>query len=116
MVSLQSLERQPIALLANYSMHYFGSIPVSADYYGLFAEKIARRIGAGGQFMAMMSQGTSGDQMWMDYGQPKSAITLDAYAEGVTQYAHQAYQRIEYRDWAPLGMAETTLSLRPPDA
>lgn len=95
-----------MALLANYSMHYFGSMPVSADYYGLFAEKIAKRIGANGQFVAMMSQGTS------DYGQPKSGITLDAYAEGVTRYAHEAYQKVEYRDWAPLGMAETTLSLR----
>jgi len=111
-VSIQSPEGQPMALLANYSMHYFGSTPVSADYYGLFAEKIARRIGASRQFVAMMSQGTSGDQMWMDYGQPKSGITLDAYAEGVTRYAHEAYQKIEYRDWAPLGVAETTLSLR----
>ena len=111
-VSIQSPEGRPMALLANYSMHYFGSKPVSADYFGLFAAKIAQRIGADGQFVAMMSQGTSGDQMWMDYGQPKSGITLDAYAEEVTSYAGKAYQKIEYRDWAPLAMAETTLSLR----
>jgi hypothetical protein len=50
--------------------------------------------------------------MWMDYDQPKSGITLDAYAEEVSRHAHGAYQRIEYRDWAPLAMAETTLSFR----
>jgi hypothetical protein len=54
-VSIQCPEGQPMALLGNYSMHYFGSKPVSSDYFGLFADKIAQRIGATGQFVAMMS-------------------------------------------------------------
>ena len=58
-------------MLANYSQHYFGASPVSADYYGRFAAALARRIGAeqgSRPFVGIMSQGTSGDQMWMDYG------------------------------------------------
>ena len=39
---------RPIAVLANYSMHYYGASPVSADYYGRFATALARRIGASG--------------------------------------------------------------------
>ena len=35
-----------MALLANYSMHYYGSPLLSADYYGRFCEKIGPLIGA----------------------------------------------------------------------
>ncbi len=47
-LSVQSRSGRPIAVLANYSMHYYGAIPVSADYYGRFAAALARRIGAEG--------------------------------------------------------------------
>ena len=55
--------------------------------------------------------------MWMDYGRPKEAITIDAYAEAVAGKAHEAYRTIAYRDRVPLAMAETRLTLgrRVPD-
>jgi hypothetical protein len=62
-LSLQSHSGRPIAVLANYSMHYFGAEPVSADYFGRFAAVLARRIGAEGvdpPFVGIMSQVTSG--------------------------------------------------------
>ena len=37
-------------------------------------------------FVGIMSQGTSGDQMWMDYGQPKNEPGLDAYAEEIAAW------------------------------
>jgi hypothetical protein len=122
-LSVQSHEGRPIAVLANYSMHYYGASPVSADYYGRFASALARRIGVTDQpgeppFVAIMSQGTSGDQMWMDYGQPKRDPGLDAYADAVAAYAERAYRGITtYHDVVPLAMAETTLVLgrRVPD-
>ena len=36
-LSVQSRNGRPIAVLANYSMHYYGAEPVSADYFGRFA-------------------------------------------------------------------------------
>src|SRR5206468_387357 len=33
LLSVQSPEGRPLALLANYSMHYFGAQALSADYY-----------------------------------------------------------------------------------
>ena len=117
MLSVQSRAGRPIAVLANYSMHYYGATPVSADYYGRFATALARRIGASDgagdrPFVGIMSQGTSGDQMWMDYGQPRKDPGLDAYADAVAGYAERAYRAIAYRDRVPLAMAETTLGLR----
>lgn len=130
-LAVQSRSGRPIAVLANYSMHYYGAQPVSADYYGRFASALARRIGAGvgtagektpdlapapGEkapppFVAMMSQGTSGDQMWMDYGRPKKDPGLDAYADAVAASAERAYRKVEYREDVPLAMAESTLVL-----
>jgi len=114
-VAIQSPQGKPIVLLANYSMHYFGAAPVSADYYGRFAEKIKNLIGAQGvdpPFIGIMSQGTSGDQMWMDYGKPRRNLNLDEYADGVARSAFAAYQKIRFRDWAPVAMAESRLTLR----
>jgi len=54
---------KPLALLANYSLHYVGHVPdgmISADYFGEFARLMQSRVGDGG-FVAMMSNGTSGD-------------------------------------------------------
>jgi len=120
-LSIQSRTGRPIAVLANYAMHYFGAEPVSADYFGRFATALAQRINAERvepPVVVIMSQGTSGDQMWMDYGQPKNDPGLDAYAADVARVANQAYMAITYHDWVPLAMAETKLVLgrRVPDA
>jgi hypothetical protein len=113
-LSIQARDGRPIAILANYSMHYYGAQPVSADYFGRFASALAQRIGASSvdpPFVGIMSQGTSGDQMWMDYGQPKKDPGLDSYAQDVARRAHEAYQAIAYHGWVPLAMAEKTLVL-----
>ena len=41
-LSIQSVSGRPIALLANYSLHYVGGVPeghISADYFGAFARR-----------------------------------------------------------------------------
>lgn len=111
----------PIALLANYSQHYYSSPLLSADYYGAFARDMARRLdqpSSEGPFVAMMSQGTSGDLMWMDYGAPKKDGNFEQYAEEVAARAMEAYRSISWKDDVPLGMVEKTLTLkwRVPDA
>ena len=90
----------PIAFLANYSQHYYSSPLLSADYFGSFARAIARHLGqlsSEGPFVAMMSQGTSGDLMWMDYGSPKKDGTHEQYAEEVAP-GPEAWNAIEWHD------------------
>ena len=115
-LSVQTLHGQPLALLANYSQHYFGSMPVSADYYGLFCRHIARILGQQGEgngpFVCAMSQGTSGDLMWMDYGSAQRTMTTDSYAEAVARYAERALEQVQYRDSVPLAIVEKRLQLR----
>ena len=120
LISIQSDSGKPLAVFANYSMHYFGTRPVSADYFGMFSAKIAQRLGAkdGDGFVGIMSQGTSGDQHWMDYGKAKTDITIQAYAEELAKRAFEALGQLKYQSDVPIAMAQATLKLtrRLPDA
>jgi hypothetical protein len=63
-LSVEDPRRKPLSLLANYSLHYVGATPkglMSADYYGEFARLMRTRVGGDDRFVAMMSNGTSGD-------------------------------------------------------
>lgn len=114
-LSVQSPQGRPIAVLANLSMHYYGSSPVSSDYFGLFPRKLARRMGAEGlqpPFVAILAQGTSGDLHWMDYSRPKNPPGMDRYADAVAEAAHRAVGKVEYRGRAALAAKETRLALR----
>jgi len=114
-ISLQTREGRPLAVLANYSQHYFGAGPLSADYYGLFCKHVAAMVGESGDgngpFVAAISQGTSGDLMWMDYGSAAKTMSIDRYAEEVAKYAELALAKVEYLDTVPLGMIEKNITL-----
>src|SRR5262245_2502910 len=64
-LSVQSPDGRPIALLANYSLHYVGGVsPLSADYFGAFAERIGQLLKVERTeppFVGILSNGTSGD-------------------------------------------------------
>lgn len=66
-LSVRNLDGQPLALLANYSLHYVGGVKrgeVSADYFGCFSERIGSLLKADDvspAFVGMLSNGTSGD-------------------------------------------------------
>ena len=113
LLSFQTPEGEPVALLANYSMHYYGSDPISPDYCGLFSEKMEALLAPSDDaFMAAMSQGTAGDMHWMDYGKPARQVGIDRYTDDLVRRTHEAYRKIEYRSDATLAMAESLLSLR----
>jgi hypothetical protein len=120
LLAIRTVDDKPLALLANFSMHYFGTPSVSADYFGRFCANLEKRV-AGSEknsnFVAMLSQGTAGDLHWMDYGRPQAKVAIDDYAEAVTDKAEAAFKKVEYRSDITLAMAEATLTLerRVPD-
>jgi hypothetical protein len=117
-LSFQARDGRPIALLANFSMHYYGAPNVNADYFGLFCARIERLIApAGGDRppVAAMSHGTSGDIWLRDYLEPapaKPPHDLSSYTDALVQIARGAYQRIQYRSDVTLAMAQAELPLR----
>lgn len=127
-LSVQHADGRPMALLANYGLHYIGGIPsgvVSADYFGVFADRIQELLKADRQdppFVGIMSNGTSGDVNANDMTAPRKRFK--AY-ERMTRVAHsladetlRVYRTIEHRDFVELGMREVELPLkiRKPDA
>ena len=116
-LAVQRADGKPLALLANYSMHYYESALLSSDYFGRFARHVATMLGADDSFVGIMSQGTSGDLMWMDYGVPRRQIGYDAYAKEVAQRVAEMVRGLKWQESAPLKMAERKLELgyRVPD-
>ena len=125
LISIQSRDGRPLAVLGNFSMHYFGDKDISADYYGLFSEGLRARLAANaptGQapFVGIMSHGCSGDIYRVDYkilekDRPKT--TIQEYADGLLDIAMKALAGIQHRADADLAMAEQRLpmSYRVPD-
>ena len=125
LISIQARDGRPLAVLGNFSMHYFGDKDISADYFGLFSEGLKQRLApesAPGKppFVGIMSHGCSGDIYRTDYKIPEKdrpKPTIDEYTKGLLDIAMTAYKGIRYRDDADLAMAERrmTLNYRLPD-
>lgn len=121
-VSIMSRTGNPIALLANYSLHYVGGTgpgEISGDYYGMFSKRIGRSIGANPDvhsFVGIMSNGTSGDINNVDYsGKTKAAqkpyVQMQYVADILASEVYRVYQNIEYRDWVGLNAVQEEIEL-----
>ncbi|MBI1313362.1 hypothetical protein GC176_18880 [bacterium] len=121
-VSVVARDGRPIALLANYSLHYVGGIPgglLSADYFGEFARRIAQRLNATNvkpAFVGIMSNGTSGNINNINFA-AKSAPKREPFeqiqvvATSVADATFRAWQKIEHHDWVPLKSVDTEIEL-----
>jgi hypothetical protein len=121
LISVQTREGKPLALLANFSMHYFGGVKaLSADYFGRWANNVKQSLAPNSDFVPMMSHGCSGDIWRRDYAArdwtknpilPEEAIDVDRYAKELADRALQGYEKIQYRSDVDLAMAETRMRL-----
>ncbi|MDO8541304.1 MAG: hypothetical protein Q7S40_12770 [Opitutaceae bacterium] len=117
---------RPIAMLANYSLHYVGGLPaISADYYGAFASEIAQRLNAGDTrytgkppFVGIMSNGTSGNINNVNYAAAIAAPRkppgeqIKIVAKSVGDAAMRAWEKLAWKSDVPLASAERDLQLR----
>ncbi|MBA4191909.1 MAG: hypothetical protein C0467_28350 [Planctomycetaceae bacterium] len=124
--------RKPLAIYANYSLHYVGGTPsaaVSADYFGEFARLMPTRVGmkADGSdgFVAMLSNGASGDINNIPFGvnlprPPREPFEQIRIVAGKTADAawHARSKITAHQSNVTLGMMqrEITLRLRRPTA
>jgi len=120
-LSVRAADGRPLALLANYSLHYVGGVPggsVSADYFGQFARRVGELLSADRldpPFVGILSNGTSGDINNINFreageGQEPFA-QIRMVAERVAAEAARVAGSIEYHDWVPLEMREARLRL-----
>ena len=125
LVSFQSLKGRPIAVLGNFSMHYFsgGIKGLNADYFGLFNDLMITELGhkqpGKPAFVSVLGHGCSGDIWRRDYTKKEFiAPKIEDYASDLVKKAVTAYGKIKYERGATLSMAEAKLPLkfRAPDA
>lgn len=112
-LSVQTAAGKPLALLGNYSTHYAGAPPLSADYFGVFCGRMAELLGVekASPFVGLMTNGTSGDANCNDYTRPPRKFDRFTVGNDVAQAAFAAYQQIKHHAWVPLAMEERTLEI-----
>ncbi len=130
--SVRSVTGRPIALYANYALHYVGGTGpghISADYYGAFARILGERLGeclgerlsAGGSaegsppFVGMMSNGASGDINNVDvlgkqekqppYGQ------IRLVAGDVVEAVAKVHEGLKWHDYVAVAAVQRELPL-----
>lgn len=135
-VVVQTRRGRPLALIANYALHYVGGVPketgpdgrdwgmASADYFGEFARIMPSRLGgarSSDDFVAMMTNGASGDINNLDFRrtrpprEPFEQIRL--VAAKVADAAWRAVKSIDDYDADPtiaVRQREVTLNYRVP--
>ncbi len=119
-ISVQDARRKPLALFANYSLHYVGGVPrgqVSADYFGEFSRLMPSRLRGDQNFVAMMSNGTSGDINNLPFlvtrprREPFEQIRIVARkAADTAWFAHRKIE--QHRSNVQLGMRERNIILK----
>lgn len=122
-LSVRSVTGRPIALLANYSLHYVGGVPggdISADYFAVFAKRIEDLLGARDQeppFVGIMSNGASGDVNNIDFPRRYGSRRWQPYekmravANIVAAEVFKACQTVRHHDWIPLGAVQTEIPI-----
>ena len=123
---IKSLDDQWLGVLANYGLHYVGDWPedsVTGDYFGEFAARLKENLGADDGFVAMMSNGTSGDVNLWSFQDPDRFPTGD-YAKTqlvggtLAQKVAEDIENLEWHEKPDLRNVfdETEIALRKPSA
>jgi hypothetical protein len=120
-LALQTLDARPLGLLANYSLHYVGGTGrnhISADYFGVFCDRIQQMLGADRQdppFVGAMSNGTSGNINNIDFSKPREKRQpyeqIRLVAGQCAQAVFEQCDKLTWHDWVPLGMRQRELEL-----
>jgi hypothetical protein len=123
-ISVLGPKRKALALYANYALHYVGGSPkeqISADYFGEFSRVMPSRLHGDENFVAMISNGASGDINNIPFGvnrpprEPFEQIRI--VARKAADAAWEAHRKIEkHRGDVRLGMLqrEVTVKYRKP--
>jgi hypothetical protein len=124
-ISVQSTGGRPIALLANYWLHYVGGVgpnDISADYFGVFCDRIQQLLGADRQetpFVGILANGPCGDVNNNNYTPGAAAgpkygryEKMRVVANDVAQEVMRVHRTLQHQDWVELKAAQAELELQ----
>lgn len=122
-LALAHRDGSPIAVLGNYALHYVGpgvANDITADYFGAWAEAMARLVGASSPhrdppFVAMLTNGCSGNINNIDFRKPRERRApyeqMYKVADILAAETYRVWRRMEFVDWVPLGASVEHLEL-----
>ncbi len=126
-VAVRDSDGDPIAVLANYTLHYVGGVGpshISADYFGMWADVIEREWAAPATvnkspMVAMLTNGCSANINNVDVlGSSSKTRPLSPYyqmdkvARMVADETLRVLRTVQYRDAVPLGARMSRIPLR----
>lgn len=122
-ISIESVAGRPIALLANYWLHYVGGVPlghISGDYFAVFADCIQQLLGADRQdppFVGILANGPCGDVNNINVAAPATKKyapyeKMRLVAADVAAEVMRVRATIEHRSWVELKSAHAELELQ----
>ncbi|HET6425691.1 MAG TPA: neutral/alkaline non-lysosomal ceramidase N-terminal domain-containing protein, partial [Planctomycetaceae bacterium] len=107
LIAAREPDGKPIGVFATYSLHYVGGVGdghISADYFAVFANRLAQLMNAEHQdppFVAMMANGTSGDINNINFRTPrpgkKPYEQMRYVAEDVAAKVSEQLPKLTYR-------------------
>ncbi|MDP7011647.1 MAG: neutral/alkaline non-lysosomal ceramidase N-terminal domain-containing protein [Verrucomicrobiota bacterium] len=120
-LSVLHTDGRPLALHSNYSLHYVGGTgagTISADYFGVFADRIQELLKADRQqppFLGMLSNGTSGDINNINFqGIPKGRPLygqINFVAHKLADEVLRVQKKIKHHDWVALKAVQKDIPL-----
>jgi len=121
-ISVESTNGRPIALLANYWLHYVGGVGsghISADYFGVFCDRIQELLGADRQdppFVGLLANGPCADVNNVNFSGTREKHApyekIRIVANDVAQEVLRVRKTIQHRDWVELKSAQAELELK----
>jgi hypothetical protein len=120
-LSVLHADGRPLALHSNYSLHYVGGTgagTISADYFGVFADRIQELLKADRQqppFVGMLSNGTSGDINNINFqgvpaGRPLYG-QINFVAHKLADEVLRVQKKIKHHDWVALKAVQKDIPL-----
>ncbi|RYE27806.1 MAG: hypothetical protein EOP42_18605 [Sphingobacteriaceae bacterium] len=125
-LAIKNEQDEWLSILGNYSMHYVGDWEngtISADYFGEFSDQLKKILKAGDDFVAMLSNGTSGEVNVWDFLNsnrfPKAKFEKSRLIGGdLAEKVYQSLHQIQWQTELALAIqyADVPIKVRKPDA
>ena len=126
-IALRRPDGSPLAVYANYALHYVGGtkgLELSADYFACFANALTKMLvpeeDNARPFLAMLSNGASGNINNINFREAGESYEpyekMRMVADNVAKEVRARYEELEFKDHVPLAAAtrEIMLGVRRP--
>lgn len=122
-LAVESLDGRPICVLGNYALHYVGGVGrghLSADYFAVWADSMARLAGLSGSgsfppFVAILTNACSGHSISFDarvsQAQYRPYEKMQWVADVLAAESYRTWRTLKFQDWVELSASTEELEL-----